>query len=339
MMKIELNDTLQINGSSHLPKYEQVIVGITEAITNKVLTRGDTLPSINYVSKNYSIARQTVVKAYKELQKRGIIESRPAKGYFVATESIKHTVKVFLLIDSFDPYMQVLFNSFKKCLADQAMIDVYFHHCNFEVFETLVLDNIGKYGVYLIKSFKDKRVSEVIKHIEPDKVLVIDRGEYLKDPYSYLVQDFGVAVYDCLQSGLSLLKKYQEMVLVFPQPSIHPNEIMDGFSGFCKDHNLNFSIISTLEGHRIQAHRTYLVIEDEDMVNIVKSAKENNLRIGRDIGLISYNDTPMKSIITDGITVISTDWKYLGEEAATYVLKREKIQMNVPTRLIIRSSL
>lgn len=336
---MKLQDILQIKESSPLPKYEQVIVGITEAITNKVLSRGDILPSINDVSKNYSLARQTVVKAYKELQKRGIIESRPARGYFVATESVKHTVKVFLLIDSLDPYMQVLFHSLQKCLAGQAVVDVYFHHCNFEVFETLVLDNIGKYGVYLIKSFKDTRVAEVIGHIDPDKVFVIDRGEYLQDSYSYLVQNFGAAVYDCLKTGLSLLKKYRELVLVFPQPSIHPDEITDGFSRFCQDHHLDFSILPALAGYPIQSGRAYLVIEDDDMVQIVKSAKEKNLTIGRDIGLISYNDTPMKSIIEDGITVISINWNELGEAAAAYVLTREKIQRNIPTQLIMRSSL
>jgi DNA-binding LacI/PurR family transcriptional regulator len=60
---------------------------------------------------------------------------------------------------------------------------------------------------------------------------------------------------------------------------------------------------------------------------------------GSEAGVISYNDTPMKKYVKNGITVISTDFDLMGQKAAEFVASNKPMQFEVPTRLLLRSSL
>jgi len=51
---------------------------------------------------------------------------------------------------------------------------------------------------------------------------------------------------------------------------------------------------------------------------------EGDLVVGRDVGVISYNETPMKKIILDGITTISTDFEMMGRRVAEVILGKKR---------------
>ena len=61
--------------------------------------------------------------------------------------------------------------------------------------------------------------------------------------------------------------------------------------------------------------------------------------LGQDVGIISYNETPLKEVLLDGITVISTDFENLGKKAAEIILKNQGVYMENPFHVIQRSSL
>jgi DNA-binding LacI/PurR family transcriptional regulator len=63
------------------------------------------------------------------------------------------------------------------------------------------------------------------------------------------------------------------------------------------------------------------------------------LAVGEEIGIISYNETPIKKIILNGITTISTDFAEMGRMAAQLILKGSKEHVAVPFCLTLRSSL
>jgi DNA-binding LacI/PurR family transcriptional regulator len=58
--------------------------------------------------------------------------------------------------------------------------------------------------------------------------------------------------------------------------------------------------------------------------------------LGKDIGVISYNDTPLKDLL--GITVISTDFQVMGETAAYMILKKKRETVKNVFRFIDRGS-
>ena len=87
-------------------------------------------------------------------------------------------------------------------------------------------------------------------------------------------------------------------------------------------------MISKLSDRAVQKRQAYLSIKEEDLVYIVKSCKTQNLKLGSDVGLIAYNDSPLKELVGDGITVISADFAEMGAKAARFVESKEKVFRN-----------
>src|ERR1044072_8868247 len=109
-----------------------------------------------------------------------------------------------------------------------------------------------------------------------------------------------------LTSGLSTLRKYKKLVYVHPAMTPHPIEIVNGFRNFCMQYNFRYSVINEIKrDENIQAGEAYIVIEETDLVNLIKNCRNKKLKVGKDTGIISYNDTPLKEILLDGISVIS----------------------------------
>jgi DNA-binding LacI/PurR family transcriptional regulator len=136
-----------------------------------------------------------------------------------------------------------------------------------------------------------------------------------------------------------LLRKYNEVVCVYPEYTFHPIESVENVNRFCDDNNLKFSIIYNISDLDIQTGKVYFVFEDIDLAAILEQAKSKKFKLREDFGILSYNDTPMKKFIAQGITVISTDFKLMGQKAAEFALTNSPIDFLVPTELIIRDSI
>lgn len=87
------------------------------------------------------------------------------------------------------------------------------------------------------------------------------------------------------------------------------------------------------------AGQVYFVITETDLVNVLKGCREKGLSLGSELGIIAFNDTPMKEIAGNGITVISVDFNEMGRKAAEFIHKRQKVSEVLKTRLIVRGSL
>jgi DNA-binding LacI/PurR family transcriptional regulator len=61
--------------------------------------------------------------------------------------------------------------------------------------------------------------------------------------------------------------------------------------------------------------------------------------VGKDVGVISYNETPLKKIILSGITTISTDFEMMGRRVAEVILGKKVEHIEIPFTLNLRSSL
>jgi DNA-binding transcriptional regulator YhcF (GntR family) len=308
---------------------------VTEAIHLGILKDGDFLPSVNQLNRDSGISRDTIFKAYSILKQRSIISSTPTKGYFVSSEAYK----VFILLDDFSAFKEQLYKSIRSSLPDTYTVDLLFHHYNQEVFNQLILNSIGRYSMYVVMNIDNKKVEDVLRKIDQKKLLILDMGYDPNSLIASLTQNFNEAVYRCLNSGVELIRKYEEFILIFPQNTPHPAETISAFDQFCTDQEIKHNILENIDDREVQPGQVYLVIKDSDLVKIVKDCKKNNYRIGKDVGIISYNDTPMKEIVGSGITVISTDFVRMGKECANFILNKEFVNEVIPSQLIIRSSL
>jgi len=321
--------------NSSQTKLQQLIHAVSEAINLGILKEGDFLPSVNQLNKESGISRDTIFKAYSILKQRSIIQSTPTKGYFVASESFR----VFVLLDDFSAFKEQLYKSFRANLPGSYSVDLLFHHYNPEVFEQLILNSLGRYSMYVVMNIDNKNLEDVVRKIDQKKLLILDMGNDPRNEVSSLTQDFNQAVTTCLNSGLKLIQKYQEFILVFPKNTPHPVETIDAFNVFCDHNKINHTVLDQIENREVMPGQAYLVIKDSDLVKIVKDCKKNNYKIGVDVGIISYNDSPMKEIVGSGITVISTDFIQMGKVCANFIVTKEKVNYIIPTQLIIRGSL
>ena len=323
------------DSNSPTPKFQQLIQAFQDAISQKTLIPGDVLPSVNQMCKECSLSRDTVFKAYAELKKRNVIESVPNKGYFVAGE----ITRVFLFLDTFKAYKEVLYDSFRKSLPDNVAVDLHFHHYNIDVFKSQIRESIGKYSTYIVMNFDHPEVADTLKQIDPKKVLIIDWNVNANDQQSQIFQDFGTSVFDSLQTGIDRIKKYDHFCLVYPDYTYHPYETVEFFLRFCKTNGMKHSIVTDSDSIEIKKNTVYLSVSDRAMVKILDKARAKNLDFGTDIGLISYNETPMKKYIDKGITVISTDFEMMGKKVAAFVNNSERASYCISTTLILRKSL
>lgn len=317
-------------------KVRQLSDAIRTAISNGEFKEGDTLPSINKISAKYNLARDTVYKAFQDLKEKGIIESAPTRGYFVS-----NTVNnIFVLLDIFGPYKENFYKELTANLPLNYRLDLYFHHYNKRSFNNIIQDSVGRYDLYLITNLQNDVYSEVLDRLDNTKVLLVDLGKFKKDKFSYVCQGFDTTLYDCLTSGLDKFSKYKEICLVFNTKSEHPKSCIPYFEQFCMDNNFAYNIITRdLNSFDIVPGTAYIAVRHIDMIQIVKTCRLQNYELGRDVGLVTMNDAPMLEVIENGISVISTNFKQMGKIAAEYIKTRQKVQVYIPTQLILRGSL
>src|SRR5437588_3915289 len=95
---------LQINYKSGKPVYLQVVDQIKAAAASGTVQTGDPLPSIRPLAEELRVNRNTIAKAYTELESQGVIETIPGKGCFLKPNNspLKKDVRRKLLIEEID---------------------------------------------------------------------------------------------------------------------------------------------------------------------------------------------------------------------------------------------
>ncbi|HLQ79358.1 MAG TPA: GntR family transcriptional regulator [Terriglobia bacterium] len=96
---------LHINFKSGKPVYLQVVDQIKSMAASGALRPGESLPSIRPLAEDLRLNRNTVAKAYAELESLGVIETVPGKGCFLKTNQspLRKEVRRKLLIEEIDP--------------------------------------------------------------------------------------------------------------------------------------------------------------------------------------------------------------------------------------------
>jgi len=78
---------------------------------------------------------------------------------------------------------------------------------------------------------------------------------------------------------------------------------------------------------------------ENDLVILIEKIIDAKIEVGKKVGVISYNETPLKKIILKGITTISTDFQLMGEKAAQLIRERSKEHVAIPFYLTMRESI
>lgn len=329
---------VNIHKNKGIPKYRQVIFSIEKAIDEGVLKKDDKLPSINKICLDFSLSRDTALLAYDELKKRGIIYAIPGKGYYVKSTETAIKQKIFLLFDELNSFKEDLYNSFLKNIGNNVQVDIFFHHFNVPVFQKLIHDSQGNYTKYIIMPTNLKGVAAMIETLPVNEVIILDQTNEDLKSYPAIYQNHKKDIFDGLLKGKNKLDKYKKFIMIFPGFR-EPLGMKIGFENYCIEHHIEHEIIHEFSDSDITIGSVYIIPNDRDLVQVIEKAQEQDLKLGTDFGIISYNETPLKKVVSNGITTISTDFTTMGKLLAQMVLSGKKEQIENKSALIIRNSL
>ncbi|NJB87571.1 DNA-binding transcriptional regulator YhcF (GntR family) [Lewinella marina] len=345
-----VTDHISITEESRIPKYQQIVNAIIDNISSGKLEIDDKIPSINVLSETFDLSRDTVEKAYNILKERNIITSVKGKGFYITRTKLLSKVNVLFLVNKLSTYKMRIYNAFVEQVGGIAHTDLYIYHCDESLFLNLLSRNLNAYDYFVIMphfktpalrhvSFTEE-VVQAMEQIPKNKLIVMDNNHFqLAGDYAEVYQDFENDIYQALKSGLEKIRRYKRLILVYPEASVYPypRRILHGFRKFCVESQLPFEIIQEIyEDTILRRGDLFITIEESDLVNLVKQIRDKELRLGDDIGIISYNETPLKDLL--GITVISTDFATMGRTAADLILNKKIKRIKNPFRLIERES-
>ena len=82
---------LRVEPSSPVPIYRQIMDQVMSGVASGALSTGDQLPTMRQLAVDLEINPNTVVRAYKELEIRGLIETHHGTGTFIGSNKVKRS--------------------------------------------------------------------------------------------------------------------------------------------------------------------------------------------------------------------------------------------------------
>ena len=343
MNKSPFYQHITLDDHSATPKYQQLANSIISAVQNGKIAKDELLPSLSDLSFEFEISRDTAERGYKYLKDIGVLGSVPGKGYFIKSTDIAVKRKVFLLFNKLSPHKKIIYDSIASTLNQQATIDLYIYDNDFAFFKNILSSRKDGYTHYVIIPHflgGGESAHEIINMIDKNKLILLDKlPPDITGQFGAVYENFEKDIFEALKQALPRLTQYHTLKIIFPESSYFPQEIIKGFINFCDTFAFNNKIIHDIEDDVISSGEVYISLMEDDLVKLIEKVLATNFVVGRDVGVISYNETPLKKIILQGITTISSDFKIMGEKTAYMILNNIRDHIEVPFYLTLRPSL
>ncbi len=343
MLNNKLLSLIQIDEFSSTPKYRQIADSIIEGIRQNQISIGDHLPSINEVSFELFVSRITVEKGYAFLKSKGIINSERGKGFFISVDNLPKDFRILLLFNKLSGHKKIIYDSFVEAMGEHATIDFYIYNNDFKLFKKIIQNRETEYShIVILPHFLEgeENAIQLINDLPKDKLFIMDKLILgLNGAYAAVYENFKTDIYKVLVEAKNDLSRYKSLKMIFPKTSFYPKEIVEGFSDFCRDFAFEMEILDSSQSLDINQLDAFITVMEDDLIVLLDKVLQLNLKLGEDIGLISYNETPLKRLLFNGITTISTDFERMGQLTAELIIQNRKEFIENPFHLIRRSSL
>jgi DNA-binding transcriptional regulator YhcF (GntR family) len=343
MNKPAIYKYIVLDHRSATPKYQQLANSIVSAVEAGKINKDEILPSLSDVSFDFDISRDTVERGYKLLKERGVVGSVPGKGYYIKNTEVQQPLKVFLLFNKLSPHKKIIYDSIVTTLNHKAAIDLYVYDNDFSFFRNLLNSKREGYTHYvIIPHFIEggQNAYEILNTIDKDKLILLDKlTPGVTGEFGAVYENFESDIFNALHQALERLSKYHTLKIIFPEYSYFPVEILNGFRKFCDTYAFNSKIVHNILDEPVGNGEAYINLMEDDLVRLIEKILATKLVVGTDVGVISYNETPVKKVILNGITTISTDFKVMGERTAELIMSNNKEHIEVPFYLTLRASL
>jgi hypothetical protein len=273
----------------------------------------------------------------------GVLGSVPGKGYFIQNAEFRQTLKIFLLFNKLSAHKKIIYDAFISALGEYAVVDFYIYNNDFSLFRKLLKDRKEDYTHYVIIPHfleGEEYAPEIINSIPRDRLVLLDKKiPGIEGEYAAVYENFEEDIYNALEKAREPLSKYHTIKVIFPAYTYYPMAILTGCSRFCQEYAFTFKVVHNIAEEPINEGEVYINLMEEDLVVLIERIISLRLEVGRQVGIISYNETPLKKIILNGITTVSTDFQEMGTMVAQLILDNARQQKEVPFYLTLRNSL
>ena len=201
-----------------------------------------------------------------------------------------------------------MYNTFEREMGDRAQIDLYIYHGDLATLRSMLINNATEYDyVAVFPGFRDPdNVMEDILRIVPAEKRII-LGKYMAemhDSFASIYENHEEDIVNALEQLTDKLRKYHTIKLIYPDFSDYPRSIIKGFYRYAQEQGFHHSLVESHQCEKIEKGTCYIQIAEEDLVELLDLIVTQGLKLGKDTGVISYNDTPLKKYVMNGITTM-----------------------------------
>jgi len=336
-------DLISVDGLSLTPKYIQLANSIHDAVVTGKIKKNRVLPSLHELTYHLEISKETANRGYKYLREMGVLSSVPGKGHYVTATGLQQPRKIFLLLDKLSAGKKLFYDVFSEALGENVSIDFYIYNDDFALFKKLLTSRKEGYTHYVIlPNFNEggSQAHELLNIIPKDKLILLDKiVEGVNGTYGAILENFKRNIYKAMESVLDNLSKYDTIRIIATPNSFISPDIIKGFKLFCQQYAFERNVVTDVNEIEINKGEVFVCLNDEDLVEIIEKIRGLHLEVGTDVGIISYNETPLKKYILNGITTVSTDYEQMGLIAANMIMKNKMEKVELSCRLKLRCSL
>mgnify|MGYP002691217781 FL=1 len=253
-----------------------------------------------------------------------------------------------MLFDKLSTYKQVLFSSFSSTIGTRGEITIRLHNQQIDLLEYYIDENLDQFDYYVVTPHfpldesTQRRAVKALMRIPNRKLILLDRClDSLPGNYGVVYQDFTNDVYEGLMQALKKLRKQNRLNIITEASSLYYTFIREGAERFCSDHGIPCEFYQAVTPDIVRPQEVYLILNgqlDTELIDLARAAKEKKLKAGRDIGFISYNESPINEIVLNGLTTISTDFRQMGSVAARMILDKQLRKVKCDFRMTRRST-
>ena len=333
----------KIDSKSKDSIYKQLVSQVERALHEGQLRAGEMLPSMNILAAQLDISRETVKKAYGILVEKSLIVPKQGKGFYAADLQAAGRPQVLVIFDKLSVYKQILFNAFAESLSGKAEVTIVNHNQSLDLLEYYLdnyLDNFDYYVVtphFPLDAASQERAIKQLSRIPNRKLIMLDhlQPNYPGNQYGAVYQDFENDVYEGLRQGLPAFRGNPALRVITLPTSLYGPCIRSGVEHFCADYKIPVEFLDSAP-ESIRPGDTFLVLNsqlDAGLVALAHVIDASGLKIGRDVFIISYNESQMYELVLGGLTTISTDFAQMGRMAAEMILNHRMEKLHCPFRM------
>lgn len=172
-------------------------------------------------------------------------------------------------------------------------VDLYFHNYNRRSFDALVTDANGKYTTYIIMPGKFTGIAPLLESLSGRVFLLDHFHPELLGRYSSVAQNFEKDTYEALCHGLRHIRKIRTAADGAARKKGAAGALRRTVR-FCAEHGFGHEYLASIRDREIREGDLFILVSDRDLVTLLKQAERQQMTAGREFGIISYNDTPLK---------------------------------------------